>query len=277
MLSDTEFSEEAMEKIGLMGKRVVVTRAEHQAQELAQLLRAKDAEPVLYPCISIAPPDNPEALDKALQDAFHGEFDWLVLTSANTVRVLSQRVEQLEINLDNIKAAAIGPRTAIAAEKQLQVNVEVIADSYVAEGLVEALPKVAGNSVFLPQASAARPVLAEGLTLAGAMVTALEAYKIEIGQGGAAVPKMLADGHIDAVIFSSPVTVRYFLERLKQEGGHRDGLKGVCLAALGPVTAKAMRQAGLTVEVQPARYTLFELVAALDAHFKSITRQPVKE
>ena len=42
----------------LAGKRVLVTRAPHQASELAERLRALGAEPVLIPTIEIAPPSG---------------------------------------------------------------------------------------------------------------------------------------------------------------------------------------------------------------------------
>ncbi len=46
----------------LAGLRIVVTRAAHQAEELAQPLAALGAEVILLPVIGIAPPENPEPL-----------------------------------------------------------------------------------------------------------------------------------------------------------------------------------------------------------------------
>ncbi len=60
----------------MQGKGIVVTRAVHQAGDLADLLREAGAEPLLYPCIAIQPPDEPSALDEALRDAASGAFDW---------------------------------------------------------------------------------------------------------------------------------------------------------------------------------------------------------
>ena len=61
----------------LVGKRVVITRAPHQADELAALLRERGAEALLYPCIDIAPPEDSAALDAALHTAANGGFDCL--------------------------------------------------------------------------------------------------------------------------------------------------------------------------------------------------------
>ena len=67
----------------LAGRVVIVTRAEHQAAALESLLQAEDATVYRYPCLAIAPPDNPGPLDDALRAATAGQFDWLALTSAN--------------------------------------------------------------------------------------------------------------------------------------------------------------------------------------------------
>jgi len=58
--------------MSLAGKRVVNTRAAHQAAELDDLLRGRGAVPVSYPCIAIAPPADPAPLDAALRDAAAG-------------------------------------------------------------------------------------------------------------------------------------------------------------------------------------------------------------
>jgi hypothetical protein len=97
----------------LSGKRVVVTRAPHQAEELVSLLRDYGARPIFYPCIDIAPPEDTTALDAALRDV--AAFDWLILTSANTVRALATHLEALGLPLSmlgHLRAVAVGPATA---------------------------------------------------------------------------------------------------------------------------------------------------------------------
>jgi uroporphyrinogen-III synthase len=77
----------------LQGKRIVLTRAAHQLDDLEELLRGRGAVPLPYPCIAIAPPEDPAALDAALADLLAGAFDWLVLTSQNAVLVLADRLK----------------------------------------------------------------------------------------------------------------------------------------------------------------------------------------
>jgi uroporphyrinogen-III synthase len=74
--------------------KVVVTRAAHQASDLASLLEARGAVPVLYPCIAIVPPEDTRELDEGIRRASKGGFDRIVFTSANTVFAVSSRLRQ---------------------------------------------------------------------------------------------------------------------------------------------------------------------------------------
>ena len=254
---------------GLTGKRVVVTRAPHQAAEMAELLRQAGAEPLLYPCLAILPPEDLEALDGALKRAATGEYDRLLLTSANTVLILAQRLAALDISLPDLPAAAIGPATAEMAGKMLGVRVNWVAREHVAEALAEDVAPAQGERLLLPQSAIARPVLADLLRAAGAQVTTVAAYRTGLGQGGDPVPALLVNNAIDALTFTSSSTVSNFITRLKHEGGDRRDLAGVCLAAIGSVTAATMAELSLPADVVPSGYTLPGLVTALDRYFAS--------
>jgi uroporphyrinogen-III synthase len=251
----------------LASKRVVVTRAEHQAAEVADLLRQAGAVPLLYPCLAIMPPDDTEPLDTALKSAASGKYDRLLLTSANTVHILAQRVAALNITLSDLPAAAVGPKTAATAQVLLGVSVTLVASKHVAESLAEELAPTSGERLLLPQSAIARSVLADRLRAAGSVVTVIDAYRTCLGQGGDPVPALLADQAIEAITFTSSSTVTNFLERLQKEGGDRRHLAGVCLAAIGPITAATMTEADLPVDVMPDDYTFDGLVSALETHF----------
>ena len=75
------------ERAPLFGRRVLVTRARHQAGELASALRAAGAIPVVRPLIALRACDEPEALAKI--DAALGqlsEYDDILFSSTNSVR-----------------------------------------------------------------------------------------------------------------------------------------------------------------------------------------------
>jgi uroporphyrinogen-III synthase len=254
---------------GLAGKRVVVTRSAHQAGEMADLLRQAGAEPLFYPCLAILPPEDLAALDTALKRAAAGDYDRLVLTSANTVFILAQRLAALELSLPDLPVAAIGPTTAQVAETMLGIEVSLVAKKHIAKALAKEMTPEPGERLLLPQSAIARPVLADLLRAAGAEVTSVAAYQTGLGQGGDPVPALLVNNEIDALTFTSSSTVSHFLTRLRNEGGGRRDLAGVCLAAIGPVTAATMADLRLPADVVPADYTLSGLVSALDYYFTS--------
>jgi uroporphyrinogen-III synthase len=121
----------------LAGRRILVTRAAHQAGKLSHALRVLGAEPVEVPVLEIRPPASYAPLDRALSQL--GSYNWLVLTSANSVRALNERAAAIGACLatpSSLKVAAIGEATAAAA-RDAGFPVTVVPESYVAESLVE--------------------------------------------------------------------------------------------------------------------------------------------
>jgi len=253
----------------LHGKQIVNTRAVHQAEALNALLRARGAIPLAYPCIDIAPPHETHTLDAALHELSAGGFAWLILTSANTVMILAQRLHALGLSLTDapFRTAAIGPSTAQPAVTHLGVTPFELPPHYVAESLAEHLPITHGMRVLLPESAIARPTLADRLTERGAAVTVVEAYHTVRGHGGLDVPQLLAQKRIDALTFTSSSTVTYFFERLTQEGGQPSDALSVCAVCIGSKTAATARDYGFTTLITATEYTLDGLMDALDAYF----------
>jgi uroporphyrinogen-III synthase len=70
----------------LAGKRVVVTRAAEQSQDLVDALQNLGAEVLQMPTVSFAPPEDSRELDAAMQNK--KDIDWILFTSQNAVRFL---------------------------------------------------------------------------------------------------------------------------------------------------------------------------------------------
>jgi len=69
-----------------------------QAWGLDRVLEAHGAIPLSFPCIAIGPPADVSALDGAIERLGAGEFDWVVLTSVNTVEAVAGRLAQLHLD-----------------------------------------------------------------------------------------------------------------------------------------------------------------------------------
>lgn len=255
---------------GLSHRHVVNTRAQHQAAALDDLLRARGAVPVSYPCIAIVPADDDQDFDQALADLVQGHYQWLTLTSTNTVVAVEQRLHALGLKLPHgvFRSAAIGPATREAARHHLNVATLTLPGKYVAESLAESLPVQPGERVLVPESEIARPALADILRSRGAEVTVVTAYRTVCGSGGADVPRLIAGHRVDAITFTSTSTVHNFVERIGHEGGDFEATRELCAACIGPITADAAREAGFNHVVVPSEYTLDKMTDAMDDFFR---------
>lgn len=228
----------------LDGRRVLVTRAAHQAGKLCDGLRLVGAVPVEVPVIEIRPPEDVAPLIAALRKL--EEYDWLILTSANTVRVLAVCAAEQDIALTQpakLRVAAIGSATAEAARK-VGFTVAVMPQEYVAESLVYELAiEAAGKRVLLARAAIARDVIPGALRQAGAIVDVVDAYRNVLPD---AAPELLRDAlksPIDAVTFSSSSSVKHLAEAA-QRAGIAFPLTGVAAISIGPITSRTLRELG---------------------------------
>ena len=153
----------------LAGTRILVGRARHQAGSLSASLRSLGASVIEIPFIEIRKPQSYRPLDDALKNI--KVYDWLILTSANGVEAMWERVRKLRITrraLKHLQIAAIGPATKKAIVKH-GLKVKMVPEEYVAESVVKGLrDKVKGKRVVLIRAKVARDVIPEELRAAGA-------------------------------------------------------------------------------------------------------------
>jgi uroporphyrinogen-III synthase len=250
----------------LAGRRILITRARHQAQSLAAALEEKGAAVIAIPAIEIIPPDSYDALDAALWNA--KKYQWLVVTSANGAEVLAQRLAALRIShtlFDPLKIAAIGPATARALG-EMGLHVDEVPKQAIAESLVESLrPQVSGKNVLLVRAKVARDALPEELRKAGATVEVVDAYQTIVPATSADDLRLLfaAPSRMpDAVTFTSSSTVTNFF-RLLHEANLPAWPAAMAAVSIGPITSQTLRQHGIEPAIEATEYTTPGLVEAL--------------
>ena len=253
----------------LSGKRIVVTRARRQAPPLASLIAERGGIPLLYPCLDIAPPIDPAALDIHLRNLL--DFDWLAFSSANAVWAIAERARAIGIeqDLSQAKIATLGPATSAELRRQLSRDPDFTPSAYSAENLARQLPLNQGDRILLPQSDLADHRAADMLRSRGADVNALVAYRALVGQGGVDLPALIANGSIDALTFASPSAVRFFRQRCPQEAAL--SLPALCLA---PSTAKAAAEHGFHELITPPTISLPAMISALSAYFAQRNNTP---
>ena len=253
-----------MKSLPLAGRRVLVTRAAHQASKLSDGLRALGAEPVEVPVLEIRPPISFDPLDAALRQL--DSYDWLILTSANAARALAERAAALRIPLAQpvrLKVAAIGEATAEAARKA-GLQVALVPEAYVAESLVEGLlARAAGQRILLARAAVARDVIPDALRQAGAEVDVVDAYRNVLPE---AAPEQLrraiADG-LDAATFTSSSSATHLAEAARKAGIEWP-FEGVPAVSIGPITSQTLRDLGWPPAAEASPSDIPGLVAAIE-------------
>ena len=251
----------------LAGVRVVVTRARAQAAPMTRRLESLGAEAILAPTIEIVPPEDPGPLDAAC--ARVGTFDWVVFTSANAVSFFVRRLADVGgvRRLRGVRLCAVGAATAEAlADRGLRTD--LVPDEYRSEGVLRALHgqgALTGSRVLLPRGNPARGLLPTELRRAGAEVTAVTAYRTapaDLEGRAAELRRMLGDGRVDVVTFTSGSSVRNFARAIGEEqaGGL---LRRAEVACIGPVTAAAASRLDIAATIVPAESTVPALVQAV--------------
>ena len=258
----------------LTGKKILITRARHQAKALAAALEEKGAEVLAIPAIEIIPPDSYAALDAALLDA--RKYQWLILTSVNGVEVLVERLKELAGKTLSspretfdasgpLSIAAMGPATARALESH-GLPVHLVPQKYIAESLVESMrDQVFGHNVLLVRAKVARDVIPVELEKAGARVDVVDAYQTVVPSSSCEKLRHVFErpDHLPhAVTFTSSSTVTNFF-RLLQEAGVSGWPASMAAASIGPVTSRTLLDHGIEPAVEATEYTIPGLVAAL--------------
>ncbi len=236
-------------------KRIVVTRAPDQAHELVRALEALGATVRLMPTVSFAASEHTAPLDAAL--ARMSEFDWIVFTSQNAVRYFCERakatgIDPARFQRPTLSIAAVGPATSGAAG-DAGLRVTYLARNPSGEALASELTRfVRGKSVLLPRSNRADVRLQQVLAEGGARVEDVIAYRtLSAAEVNAEALGEFRAGAVDAILFASPSAFHNLSDAIPVPELALLSMR-VNFAAIGPTTAKAMREAGVRVAIQPA-------------------------
>jgi uroporphyrinogen-III synthase len=254
----------------LAGKRIVVTRARSQASSLVAALTELGAEVIELPTIEIVPLESYDALDEALRNL--DRYQWLIVTSANTVKVLGERLAALELDPGEccgLRRVAIGSATARAMLEQ-GMAADIVPKQYVAESLVAELGnQVSGSRMLLARAAVARDVIPEELSRRGAVVDVVDAYRTVIPEGAVErVREVFSDASRlpDAVTFTSSSTVKNFFA-LYRAAGFEGIPQAVVSLSIGPITSETLREFRWEPSREAAKHDVQGLVETMARNF----------
>lgn len=194
----------------LNGFGVLLTRPEHQADELASAIDDAGGEAIRFPVIDIEPEESADVL-RRLESLPPADITIFISTNAVICGLPYLDVEQTSI-------AAIGPKTKSAIESAgRQVDI-FPATGFDSEHLLEEpdLQDVSGKNIRIVRGDGGREILADTLRERGATLDYLEVYR---RQTRVYSPTLLSglehrwrDGQVQCVIAMSVDTLNKLIE-----------------------------------------------------------------
>jgi uroporphyrinogen-III synthase len=250
----------------LHGRRIAVTRAPEQAEEILELLRMRGASPIACATIDIVPPATYRDLDARL--AAIANYDWVAFTSANAVTGFAGRAAALGVTVPStVRLAAVGKATARALAEQIRAA-DFRPSKALAEALGTEMPDVRARRVLFPRGELAGETLGQLLRARGATVDDVVVYRTARGRDASELARLVRARCVDAILFMSGSSVRYLLDALRDDANQSSvGLGGAAAICIGPETAQAARDSGVVVSAVANEQTSQGLVEALEEWF----------
>lgn len=247
-----------------MSKPVVaITRPKDRAQKACEIVEKLGGEAILAPTLDLKPIDSQSLKDLV---ARKDELDWVIFTSPTTIVSLKKFHPDFLKNLD-CKLAVIGNKTGKLAEKN-GLTVDLIPEDFTAEGLIEEFKRqeITGKTIGIPRTASARAVLPEELEKLGNKVILAEAYKSLFPLDEKTVEELISkieNKEIDAITFTSPLTVENFFEIADDKEKMAKLLsENLLTVSIGPITGKVLEKYNITY-IYPDTYTVPDMMELL--------------
>lgn len=250
----------------LQGKRIVITRPIERSKALANLIEENGATAIIVPTLELQLVKSPELIE--ITENIES-YDWIIFTSPAGVKSFFEIYGKKSIPS---KIAVIGVKTEEELIKY-DNHPNVIPDNFTAEGLLEEFENIdiKNKKIALPRTLSARKILPEGLELQGATVKIAEAYKSAIPEDTTSIIQLadsILDEQIDVITFTSPLTVKNFLDVIKSDDDEKyekvlNKLRDdIIVLSIGPITGNMLKEYNLDA-IQPDRYTVKDMINTL--------------
>ncbi|MGG2200431.1 MULTISPECIES: uroporphyrinogen-III synthase [Paenibacillus] len=262
---------------GLEGKRIVIAGS-RKISELSTIIEKQGGIPVVRSqqgTLFLAESE----VERDLLRVVESGSDWMMFTTGTGLEALFNQAERIGIRsafleiVKQSKVAARGYKT-YALLKKMGIQPVAVDDDGTTQGLIKALEtyEFTGQGVTIQLHGEPMPSLVTFLENKGAVVRTLLPYKHMAPDDTVSrqLCQELADGSVDAVCFTTAVQVRYFFQFVKSNGYypaiHESFKKKVLAAAVGKVTAEALKEEGVERVLAPESERMGAMIIEL-AHY----------
>ena len=270
------------ESRALQGKRVAVPEA-RQLEVLVELLQNRGAEVLKIPLVGIVDAPDPAPVLAWLERFIQKPPHLLILLTGEGLSRLSDLAGRHGLEQDfvtalgKVRKLCRGPKPERVL-RALGLQADVLAQEPTTAGVIASLAEenLVGQRVAV-QLYGEEPnqQLIDFLRQRGAEVDTVAPYVYASQEDEAKVVEFIHELHagaIDAVAFTSQPQFKRLQDVAKARGLEvelRGGLQRTVLAAVGPLVAQQLTDAGYNVAVMPERtYFMKPLVTALMRHFQ---------
>lgn len=159
----------------------------------------------------------------------HVHYDWVVITSKNTVKFFKQELETLSYS----HIASIG-RTTTEALIDAGFKVDFEPSTYTQEGFMEEFRVEYNLKILYPASNEKRPLMRDFMVANGANVVEIDLYHPVVNRVSInCIREHITD--VAAITFSSPSGVHAFMDSFRPSD-----LKDLCIVSIGHVTKSAL-------------------------------------
>lgn len=264
----------------LKGRVIVITRPADQCEEIGKLIREKGGIPYYFPSIETKRMLDFKPIKYFLNELQKDQVAYIIFTAANGIKYLLSaakdvnQVNELRKGLAQTFVIAVGPSTKDSLE-ECQIRVDLVPEKFSSEGLIELLQErnIANKKIRIPRANNGRPLLSKRLHELGADVKEIPVYESGLPKEEKCYSfyEDIAAGRIDAIIFGSGLSAKNTFLALSK----KDSLETIrnfmdnriIIVAIGPITAAALNEIGIKVDVMPEEATFEKALLALSRYW----------
>ena len=248
-------------------KIVAITRPYNRIDEAVEIVESYGGKAFIAPTLELKL-TNTNSLKSLIELA--DDLDWLIFTSPTSIDSIFKFYPKFQEKInENCQIATIGHKTKEVANSY-GLFIDWIPEDYTAEGLLKSFEKVniKNSLIGIPRTLAARQTLPEGLEKMGADVILAESYESIIPLDTMRIEILIGkilNNEIDAITFTSPLTVKNLFEVATEEQVPKLTNKlstSVLSVAIGPITSKTLEKLGVN-GIYPKIYTIKDMMELL--------------
>jgi len=251
---------------GLTGKRILITRASGQVEDIAKRIRQRGGRPVAFPCLAVQ--CCPESIHQSVRLLKDGDVHALFTSTNGAHCVAAALRDDFVSTFESVPVVAIGHHTAKALS-DMGVQVAWIPRNASQEGLMDAYrQRGLPARLVLFRAEQGRNMLPEALKAAGVDVHLIPAYRTICPDDDAgAVVQSLKDSAIDAVLLGSSRTAQHYVRRISETALANRPV----IAVISGQVADAARALNLDVQVVAKEASFASMLDDLEVWFQKMT------